>query len=75
MRVPVGDSGLCCCLFNIVQVLINSLVGCFCTGALGFVPFHIEFIIITTARWFELENLARCTTLYPKLDAGNHDKR
>ena len=41
VRVPVGDSGLCCCLFDIFQGLINSLVGCFCTGALGFVLFHI----------------------------------
>ena len=42
MRVTVGDSGLCClCLCDVFRWLINSLVCCFCTSALGLVLFQI----------------------------------
>ena len=42
VRVTVGDSGLrCLCLCDVFRGLINSLVCCFCTSALGLVLFQI----------------------------------
>ena len=45
VRVIVGDSDLCSCVFDVFSVLINSLVYSFYTGALGLILFKIVTLL------------------------------